>query len=85
MAFHRALGDHQPVGDLGVGQARRDQRQDLGVRLVAARELGILRRWRAAPLPRWCYFPADRRHLGVRDAGGPGDPGSPACCSPASR
>ncbi len=27
-----------------------------GVRLVAARELGILRRWRAAPLPRWCYF-----------------------------
>ena len=27
-----------------------------GVRLVAARELGILRRWRAAPLPTWCYF-----------------------------
>jgi ABC-2 type transport system permease protein len=27
-----------------------------GVRLVSARELGILRRWRAAPLPRWCYF-----------------------------
>ena len=27
-----------------------------GVRLVAARELGILRRWRAAPLPPWCYF-----------------------------
>ena len=27
-----------------------------GVRLVAAREPGILRRWRAAPLPRWCYF-----------------------------
>jgi ABC-2 type transport system permease protein len=27
-----------------------------GVRLVSARELGVLRRWRAAPLPRWCYF-----------------------------
>lgn len=27
-----------------------------GVRLVAARELGILRRWRASPLPPWCYF-----------------------------
>jgi ABC-2 type transport system permease protein len=27
-----------------------------GVRLVSARELGILRRWRAAPLPPWCYF-----------------------------
>jgi ABC-2 type transport system permease protein len=27
-----------------------------GVRLVAAREAGVLRRWRATPLPRWCYF-----------------------------
>ena len=27
-----------------------------GVRLVAAREAGVLKRWRAAPLPRWCYF-----------------------------
>jgi ABC-2 type transport system permease protein len=27
-----------------------------GVRLVAARETGILKRWRATPLPRWCYF-----------------------------
>jgi ABC-2 type transport system permease protein len=27
-----------------------------GVRLVAAREQGILKRWRAAPLPPWCYF-----------------------------
>jgi ABC-2 type transport system permease protein len=27
-----------------------------GVRLVAAREAGILQRWRATPLPRWCYF-----------------------------
>jgi ABC-2 type transport system permease protein len=27
-----------------------------GVRLVAAREAGILKRWRATPLPRWCYF-----------------------------
>jgi ABC-2 type transport system permease protein len=27
-----------------------------GVRMVAARESGILRRWHAAPLPRWCYF-----------------------------
>jgi ABC-2 type transport system permease protein len=27
-----------------------------GVRLVSARELGVLRRWRAAPLPPWCYF-----------------------------
>ena len=27
-----------------------------GVRLVAARESGILKRWRATPLPRWCYF-----------------------------
>lgn len=31
--------------------------QDLyGVRLVAAREAGVLKRWRATPLPRWCYF-----------------------------
>jgi ABC-2 type transport system permease protein len=29
-----------------------------GVRLVAARETGILKRWRATPLPRWCYFVA---------------------------
>jgi ABC-2 type transport system permease protein len=27
-----------------------------GVRLVAAREAGILKRWRAAPIPHWCYF-----------------------------
>jgi ABC-2 type transport system permease protein len=27
-----------------------------GVRLVAAREAGILKRWRATPLPHWCYF-----------------------------
>ena len=25
-----------------------------GVRLVAAREAGVLKRWRATPLPRWC-------------------------------
>lgn len=29
-----------------------------GVRLVAARESGLLKRWRASPLPRWCYFVA---------------------------
>jgi ABC-2 type transport system permease protein len=27
-----------------------------GVRLVAARESGLLKRWRASPLPRWCYL-----------------------------
>jgi ABC-2 type transport system permease protein len=27
-----------------------------GIRLVTAREAGILKRWRATPLPRWCYF-----------------------------
>ena len=27
-----------------------------GVRLVTAREAGILKRWWASPLPRWCYF-----------------------------
>jgi ABC-2 type transport system permease protein len=27
-----------------------------GVRLVSSRELGILRRWRAAPIPPWVYF-----------------------------
>lgn len=27
-----------------------------GVRLVAAREAGIVKRWRITPLPRWCYF-----------------------------
>ncbi|MHB1929393.1 MAG: ABC transporter permease [Acidimicrobiales bacterium] len=27
-----------------------------GVRLIADREAGILKRWRATPLPRWCYF-----------------------------
>jgi ABC-2 type transport system permease protein len=27
-----------------------------GVRLVGARESGILKRWWATPLPRWCYF-----------------------------
>jgi len=27
-----------------------------GVRLVAAREAGIVKRWRTTPLPRWCYF-----------------------------
>jgi len=27
-----------------------------GVSLVAAREAGILKRWRGAPLPGWCYF-----------------------------
>jgi ABC-2 type transport system permease protein len=29
-----------------------------GIRLVAAREAGILKRWRATPLPRSCYFAA---------------------------
>lgn len=29
-----------------------------GVRLVAARESGLLKRWKASPLPRWCYFVA---------------------------
>jgi ABC-2 type transport system permease protein len=29
-----------------------------GVRLVAAREDGVLKRWRATPLPSWCYFVA---------------------------
>jgi len=27
-----------------------------GIRLVADREAGILKRWRATPLPRWCYL-----------------------------
>lgn len=27
-----------------------------GMRLVAARESGVLKRWWATPLPRWCYF-----------------------------
>ena len=27
-----------------------------GVRLVAAHEAGVLKRWRATPLPHWCYF-----------------------------
>ena len=27
-----------------------------GVRSVAAREAGVLKRWSATPLPRWCYF-----------------------------
>jgi ABC-2 type transport system permease protein len=27
-----------------------------GVRLVTAREAGVLKRWWASPLPRWCYF-----------------------------
>jgi ABC-2 type transport system permease protein len=27
-----------------------------GVRLVAARESGVLKRWKATPLPRWTYF-----------------------------
>jgi ABC-2 type transport system permease protein len=27
-----------------------------GIRLVQAREAGVLKRWRATPLPRWCYF-----------------------------
>jgi ABC-2 type transport system permease protein len=27
-----------------------------GVRLVAARESGVLKRWRATPVPHWCYF-----------------------------
>ncbi len=27
-----------------------------GVRLVSIRESGLLKRWRASPLPRWCYF-----------------------------
>lgn len=27
-----------------------------GLQLVAAREAGVLKRWRSTPLPRWCYF-----------------------------
>ena len=27
-----------------------------GMRLVGARESGVLKRWWATPLPRWCYF-----------------------------
>jgi hypothetical protein len=29
-----------------------------GITLVAARESGVLKRWRATPLPPWCYFVA---------------------------
>jgi hypothetical protein len=29
VAFHRRLTDHETLGDLGVGQARRDKREDL--------------------------------------------------------
>ncbi len=29
-----------------------------GASLVGARESGVLKRWRATPLPRWCYFVA---------------------------
>lgn len=29
-----------------------------GITLVAAREAGVLKRWRATPLPPWCYFVA---------------------------
>src|SRR6266487_1335250 len=31
VAFHRRLADHQAPGDLRVGQARRDEREDLGL------------------------------------------------------
>jgi ABC-2 type transport system permease protein len=27
-----------------------------GIRLIMARESGILRRWRVSPIPPWCYF-----------------------------
>lgn len=27
-----------------------------GISLVAARQAGVLKRWRATPLPAWCYF-----------------------------
>lgn len=30
-----------------------------GIGLIAAREAGVLKRWRAAPLPAWCYFAAN--------------------------
>jgi ABC-2 type transport system permease protein len=29
-----------------------------GITLIAAREAGVLKRWRATPLPAWCYFTA---------------------------
>ncbi|MGH2718636.1 MAG: ABC transporter permease [Actinomycetota bacterium] len=29
-----------------------------GISLVGARQSGVLKRWRATPLPRWCYFVA---------------------------
>ncbi|MGO9079292.1 MAG: ABC transporter permease [Streptosporangiaceae bacterium] len=38
------------------GQRARTAWNTYGVRLVAAREAGVLKRWRATPLPRWCYF-----------------------------
>jgi ABC-2 type transport system permease protein len=51
-----ARGSHPNVAGYAVFGLTITAWTTYGVRLVAAREAGILKRWRATPLPRWCYF-----------------------------
>jgi ABC-2 type transport system permease protein len=51
-----AKGSHPNVAGYAVFGLTITAWTTYGVRLVAAREAGVLKRWRATPLPRWCYF-----------------------------
>jgi len=51
-----AKGSHPNVAGYAVFGVTITAWTSYGVRLVAAREAGVLKRWRATPLPRWCYF-----------------------------
>ncbi len=51
-----ARGSHPNVAGYAVFGLTITAWTTYGVRLVAAREAGVLKRWRGTPLPRWCYF-----------------------------
>jgi ABC-2 type transport system permease protein len=52
----KTKGTHPNVGGYAVFGLTITAWSTYGLRLVASREAGILKRWRATPLPRWCYF-----------------------------
>jgi ABC-2 type transport system permease protein len=48
--------DHPDVSGFATFGLTATAWTSFGVRLVTAREAGVLKRWRATPLPRWCYL-----------------------------
>jgi ABC-2 type transport system permease protein len=56
VATHHGQAEHLNVAGFAVFGLTVVAWTGLGIRLVADREAGMLKRWKATPLPRWCYF-----------------------------